>query len=229
VSTTTVLIIDHHPVFSLGLRGLLEAQQGEFAVVAEATDGHEGLQLAAAHDPGLVLVNAEVDGLRGLEAIRTLRQQRPATAVVVVSAQEDQESLFYAIKYGAAAYLLKTAPALEVVQTLRRVAAGEFLINETVLSKPHVAQHLLDDFRSLATTLEAGEADVQPLFIPLSGREVEVLDSIAKGNSNKEIARCLGISDQTVKNHITSIMRKLAVNDRTQAVVYALRHGWIKA
>jgi DNA-binding NarL/FixJ family response regulator len=95
-----------------------------------------------------------------------------------------------------------------------------------VLSKPVVASRVLKSFRDLADEVDQ---EVEPLFIPLSVREVEVLDYIAKGNSNKEIARAMGISDQTVKNHITSIMRKLAVNDRTQAVVYALRHGWIKA
>jgi DNA-binding NarL/FixJ family response regulator len=98
------------------------------------------------------------------------------------------------------------------------------LINENVLSRPFVASKVLDQFRELATLDEAADT----VFSPLTPREVEILDCVARGNSNKEIARLLSISDQTVKNHITSILRKLAVNDRTQAVIYALRHGWIK-
>ena len=117
-----------------------------------------------------------------------------------------------------------TATPEEMIHTIERVAQGEYLINDSVLAKPVLASRVLKSFRDLAT----GDQEVEPLFIPLSAREVEVLDYIAKGNSNKEIARALSISDQTVKNHITSIMRKLAVNDRTQAVVYALRQGWIK-
>src|SRR5581483_3652909 len=102
----------------------------------------------------------------------------------------------------------------ELVRTIRRVASGEYLINDSVLSKPVLASRVLKSFRDLSEV----DQEVETLFIPLSAREVEVLDYIAKGNSNKEIARALSISDQTVKNHLTSIMRKLAVNDRTQAV-----------
>ena len=107
---------------------------------------------------------------------------------------------------------------------VRRVGHGEYLINENVLSRPFVASRVLDEFRELSQVDSATES----VFSPLTPREVEILDCVARGNSNKEIARLLSISDQTVKNHITSILRKLAVNDRTQAVIYALRHGWIK-
>lgn len=226
MDSKAVLIIDDEPLFRQGIRSTLERCNGEFEVVGEASDGEEGLQLAAAREPAVIILNAEVEGLHGLEAIRTLKHQVPGAAVIVVTHHEDEEKLFYAIKYGASAYLLKTMEPSELVSVARKVAEGHYLINDSVLSKPVVASRVLRSFRDLATEVDQ---DVEPLFIPLSVREVEVLDYIARGNSNKEIARAMSISDQTVKNHITSIMRKLAVNDRTQAVVYALRHGWIKA
>jgi DNA-binding NarL/FixJ family response regulator len=226
MSVTTVLLIDDQPLFRQGVRHVLESCSGEFEIVAEAADGEEGLQLAATREPSVVILNAEVEGLNGLEAIRALKHQVPGAGVIVITTREDEEKLFYAIKYGAAAYLLKNVEPEELLSVTRQVAMGHYLINDSVLSKPVVASRVLKSFRDLATEVDQ---DVEPLFIPLSVREVEVLDYIAKGNSNKEIARAMSISDQTVKNHITSIMRKLAVNDRTQAVVYALRHGWIKA
>jgi DNA-binding NarL/FixJ family response regulator len=219
-----VLVIDDHPIFRLGLRTLLAEHAQDVALVAEAADGIEGLQLATRYAPAVVLLNAQVSGLDGMAAIRHLKHQVPSASIIVLTAVEDEETLFYAIKYGAAAYLVKTVSAEEMVRTIRRVAQGEYLINDSVLAKPVLASRVLKSFRDLA----GSDQEAEPLYIPLSAREVEVLDYIAKGNSNKEIARALSISDQTVKNHITSIMRKLAVNDRTQAVVYALRQGWIK-
>ncbi len=226
MDVTTILVIDDQPLFRQGVRHAVERYSDEFEVIGEATDGEEGLQLASAREPAVIVLNAEVGGLNGLEVIRTIKHQVPGAAVIVVTTREDEEKLFYAIKYGASAYLLKNVSTEEFLDVTRQVAQGHYLINDSVLSKPVVASRVLKSFRDLADEVDQ---DVEPLFIPLSVREVEVLDYIAKGNSNKEIARAMGISDQTVKNHITSIMRKLAVNDRTQAVVYALRHGWIKA
>jgi len=226
MDVTTILVIDDQPLFRQGVRHAVERYSDEFEVIGEATDGEEGLQLASAREPAVIVLNAEVGGLNGLEVIRTIKHQVPGAAVIVVTTREDEEKLFYAIKYGASAYLLKNVSTEEFLEVTRQVAQGHYLINDSVLSKPVVASRVLKSFRDLADEVDQ---DVEPLFIPLSVREVEVLDYIAKGNSNKEIARAMGISDQTVKNHITSIMRKLAVNDRTQAVVYALRHGWIKA
>ncbi len=226
MDVTTILVIDDQPLFRQGIRHAVEQYSDEFEVIGEAMDGEEGLQLASAREPAVIVLNAEVGGLNGLEVIRTIKHQVPGAAVIVVTTHEDEEKLFYAIKYGASAYLLKNVSTEEFLDVTRQVAQGHYLINESVLSKPVVASRVLKSFRDLADEVDQ---DVEPLFIPLSVREVEVLDYIAKGNSNKEIARAMGISDQTVKNHITSIMRKLAVNDRTQAVVYALRHGWIKA
>jgi len=197
----------------------------DLEIVGEASNGKDGLRLVEELAPMVVLLNAEVEGLDGLEAIRELKRRGSNISVIVMTNRDDEEKLFYAIKYGAAAYVLKTIGIEEMCRVLRRVAAGEYLINDSVLAKPVLASKVLKSFRDLA---EEVDHEAEPLFIPLSSREVQVLDYIAKGNSNKEIARAMSISDQTVKNHITSIMRKLAVNDRTQAVVYAMRQGWIK-
>jgi DNA-binding NarL/FixJ family response regulator len=218
----TILIIDDQPLFRSGVRHALNSGSG-LEVVGEASEGREGLQMVEELTPSVVLLNAEVEGLNGLEAIRDIKRQVPNISVVVMTTRDDEEKLFYAIKYGAAAYLLKTVDVEELGRVIRRVSQGEYLINDSVLAKPVLASKVLKSFRDLAE-----EQEVEPLYIPLSSREVQVLDYIAKGNSNKEIARAMNISDQTVKNHITSIMRKLAVNDRTQAVVYAMRQGWIK-
>jgi len=220
-----ILVIDDQPLFRAGLRHALSAADPTLQIVGEAANGRDGLQLVEELAPAVVLLNAEVEGLDGLEAIRELKRRVSNISVVVMTTRDDEEKLFYAIKYGAAAYILKSIEIPELCRVIRRVAVGEYLINDSVLAKPVLASKVLKSFRDLA---EEVDHDAEPLYIPLSSREVQVLDFIAKGNSNKEIARAMNISDQTVRNHITSIMRKLAVNDRTQAVVYALRQGWIK-
>jgi DNA-binding NarL/FixJ family response regulator len=221
----SVLVIDDQPLFRAGLRHALQVEDPRLEIVGEAPNGQEGLRLVEELAPAVVLLNAEVEGLNGLEAIRELKRRGSNISIVVMTTRDDEEKLFYAIKYGAAAYILKTIAAQELARVIHRVASGEYLINDSVLAKPVLASKVLKSFRDLA---EEVDQEAEPLYIPLSGREVQVLDYIAKGNSNKEIARAMSISDQTVKNHITSIMRKLAVNDRTQAVVYAMRQGWIK-
>lgn len=205
------------------MRFALDAEPG-IEVVGEAADGEEALRMAAELAPDVVLSDVNIPGPDGVEIVRSLKSALPHTAVILMTAYDDEDQLFDAVRVGAAAYFLKDLGPIELMDSIRRVSQGEYLINESVLSKPLVASRVLKQFNQLSST----EVDVEPLFVPLSNREIEVLDYIAQGNSNKEIARALGISDQTVKNHITSILRKLAVNDRTQAVVYAIRHGWIK-
>ena len=226
MDTIPLLIVDDAPLFRHGVRAAVEEASAEFMVVGEAADGTRALELALTHEPSVVLLNAALAGLDGLAVIRTLKRQIPHAAVIVVVDREDENTLFAAITSGTAAYLSKSVDADALRDVMRRVARGEYLINDHVLSTPVVAARVLESFRDLTH-------DVAPeawsLYRPLSPREIEVLGVVAQGNSNKEVATLLGISDQTVKNHITAIMRKLAVNDRTHAVVYAVRHGWITA
>ena len=160
-----------------------------------------------------------------LELARQIRHSSPRVAIIMLTAFEDEEQLFQSMKLGAAAYLLKGISPEELLDAVRKVSRGIYIINDNVLSRPTVASRVLRTFREM-TAEEPPE--VQPLYSPLSAREIEILDYIARGNSNKEIAKSLKISDQTVKNHITSILKKLSVNDRTAAVVHALKKGWIK-
>jgi DNA-binding NarL/FixJ family response regulator len=219
-----VMIIDEHPLFRQGCRAALEGS-GECAVVAEVSDSKTGLELARIHTPDVVLIDALLSSNDALELARQLRHSSPRVAIVMLTAFEDEEQLFQAMKLGAAAYLLKGLSADELVDAVRQVSRGTYIINDNVLSRPTVARRVLSTFREMR---DEEPPEVQPLYSPLSNREIEILDYIARGNSNKEIAKSLGISDQTVKNHITSILKKLSVNDRTAAVVHALKHGWIK-
>jgi len=218
-----LLIADDHPIFRQGIRRILE-NEPDIEVVAEASNGSQAIAQAIAAVPDVILLDVNMPGVGGMQVAREVKHHLPRTAIVFVTAYDDEEQLFEAIKVGAAAYHLKDVRPHELLEGIRRASRGEYQIDESVLTKPLVASKVLKQFRDLS----AVEQELEPLFVPLSAREIEVLDYIARGNSNKEIARALKISDQTVKNHITSILRKLAVNDRTQAVVYALRRGWIR-
>jgi len=218
-----ILLVDDHPLFRQGVTWTL-SNQPDLDIIGEVADGQAAIQQADVLLPDIVLCDINLPGMNGLEVTRILKRRHPQMAVVILTLHEDDEQLFHAIRVGASAYAIKDIAAQDLISLIRRVGRGEYLINENVLSRPFVASKVLDQFRELATLDEAADT----VFSPLTPREVEILDCVARGNSNKEIARLLSISDQTVKNHITSILRKLAVNDRTQAVIYALRHGWIK-
>lgn len=218
-----VLIADDHPIVREGIRSVLETEKA-FAIVGEASNGEEAIALAQAITPDVVLADINMPNVNGLEVARTLKLHLPRTGIILMTAYDDEEKLFQALKIGVSAFILKDVHPNALFDAIRRVAAGEYLINDSILSRPLVASRVLTQFRDLST---AGY-EANTLYVPLSAREIEVLEQISRGNSNKEIARALHISAQTVKNHITSILRKLAVNDRTQAVVYALRQGWIK-
>ncbi len=219
-----LLLADDTALLRLGMRAALEHDGADFEVVGEAENGHQALEMTHEINPDVVLIDSTLSGVNGIEVTRLIKQQTPTVAMIIVTTFEDEEELFNAIKVGASAYLTMDVQPDDLTASVRRAHAGNYLINDSVLAKPLLASRVLRQFRELASV----GPETEPIFIPLSAREVEVLEHIARGNSNKEIARNLGISDQTVKNHITSILRKLAVNDRTEAVVYALRHGWIK-
>jgi DNA-binding NarL/FixJ family response regulator len=223
MSRIRLLIVDDQPLYRAGVRGGLESYS-DLVVDAETASGQEAIAAAEALLPNVVLIDAQLSRDNCLDLTKQLRRRHPQTAVVILTRQEDDEQLFQAIRAGAAAYTTKTVDAEDLARIVRKVAAGDYLINDSVLSRPHVASRVLHQFRELSVLDESTDG----VFSPLTPREIEILDYVAQGNSNKEIAFRLKISDQTVKNHITSILRKLAVNDRTQAVIYALRHGWIK-
>ncbi len=218
-----VLLVDDHPFFRLGVRNVLE-QQPDLEVVGEAEDAQHAIETADQLAPDIILMDLSLPAPGGIEATARIKRGLPSAAVIVLAQQEDEDSLFDAIKAGAAAFILKDVAPNDLVAIIRRVGAGEYLINDKVFARPAVASRVLKEFRELAIYGQ----ESQPIFAPLSPREVEILDNIAQGMTNKQVAFQLSISEQTVKNHMSSILRKLSVNDRTQAVVYAMRQGWIR-
>jgi DNA-binding NarL/FixJ family response regulator len=225
MDTIKVIVVDEQPLFRQGICSTLE-QMGNCEVIGRTTDSMEIFDLARTSDPDVAVIDAGLSSADPLEIARQVRHLAPHIAIMILTPSEDEERLFQSIKVGAAAYYSRNITPEEFTDAIRRVSNGEYLINDDVLSKPQLASRVLKSFREL--TVEEEDPTAKDLYSPLSSREVEILDYIARGNSNKEIAKSLKISDQTVKNHITSILKKLSVNDRTAAVVHALRHGWIK-
>jgi len=220
---TRIVLVDDHALFRLGMRHLLE-RETDLEVIGEAEDARSAIDLAIEQNPDVVLMDLSLPSPGGIEATQRIKRQLPTTAIIVLSTAEDEDSLFDAIKAGAAAFILKEVDPGDLVGIIRRVSSGEYLINDKVFARPAVASRVLKEFRELAIYGQ----EAQPIFAPLSPREVEILDNIAQGMTNKQVDYALSISEQTVKNHMSSILRKLSVNDRTQAVVYAMKQGWIR-
>jgi DNA-binding NarL/FixJ family response regulator len=218
-----ILIVDDHALYRVGIRNILE-REPDLEIVAEADDARTALDASFATNPDVILMDLTLPSPGGIETTQRVKRELPSAAIIVLSTEEDEDALFEAIKAGAAAFILKDIAPEDLVMVIRRVVAGEYLINDKVFSKPAVASRVLKEFRELAVYGQ----EAAPIFAPLSPRDVEILDNIAQGMTNKQVAYALSISEQTVKNHMSSILRKLSVNDRTQAVVYAMRQGWIR-
>ena len=199
-----ILIVDDHALFRVGISNIL-AREREIEVVGEAADGRSAVEMVSMVSPSIVLMDLSLPAPGGLDTTQRIRREFPAIAVVVMAQDEDEESLFASIKAGAAAFIIKDISPEDLIHVIRRVSQGEFLINDKVFSKPAVASRVLKEFRELAVYGQ----EAAPIFAPLSPREVEILDNIAQGMTNKQVAYALSISEQTVKNHMSSILRKL--------------------
>ncbi len=173
--------------------------------------------------PDVALLDLDGQLENGLELARKIKQRSPNIGVILLTSNPDDNQLFMAIKAQAVAYLNKELTASQLVETIRRVAKGEHPINESLTNRPKVAEHVLQQFQELTSRTEA-----EAFISPLTPREIEILEYIAQGYLNKQIAAELGISEQTIKNHVTSILRKLNANARTEAVVVAIKQGLIK-
>ena len=220
---TTILLVDDHALFRVGVRNILE-REPDFDIVGEADETRSAFDLSVQLSPDIILMDLSLPAPGGIETTQRIKRELPSAGIIVLAVNEDEDALFEAIKAGAAAFILKDVAPDDLVAIIRRVAAGEYLINDKVFAKPAVASRVLKEFRELAIYGQ----EAAPIFAPLSPREVEILDNIAQGMTNKQVAYALSISEQPVKNHMSSILRKLSVNDRTQAVVYAMRQGWIR-
>jgi RNA polymerase sigma factor (sigma-70 family) len=220
----SVMIVDDHPFFRQGLRRVLESED-EFEVIAEVDDGHEALRVAKQLVPNVLLLDINLPGMNGLQVARALKDTLLDINIIMLTAYHDDQQVFHAIRAGASAYFPKDVSPRRLIEAIRLAHQGSYVVEDRVLEKPQVGTWLLEQFED--ADKDSGD-DLGSLLVPLSPREMEILQHIAQGKSNKEIAYELGISRQTVKNHMTSILRKLAVNDRTQAAIYALRRGWIR-
>ena len=213
-----VMIIDEQAFFRAGVRQTLSDQSD--LEILECDPTQDVLQLVEANLPDVALLGSDLASLSGIELGRKIAQHFPNTKVIVLSPDPNDEELFEVIKTAAVACLSKRASAEELASTIRRARSGEYPINESLMTRPKVAKQVLNQFRGMARTLEG-------IAAPLTKRETQILTYVAEGNANKEIARILGISEQTIKNHVSAILRKLNVNDRAHAVALALRSGWI--
>lgn len=220
--TVKVVIIEKEPLYRRGLAGCLSTDN-QINLIGSAATVEEGYKLTDENSPDVAIVGTTMPNAPGLALATEMRRRFPALATIVVAASESDDELFSAIRAGAAAYCGKDVPEDELLELVKRAATGEYVINEQLLDKPYVAARVLEQFRS---NTGSDQATTSP-FAPLTDRELEILRKVSDGMTNAEIGFALGISAQTVKNHVTSILRKLAVNDRTQAVVTALRRGWL--
>lgn len=237
IDPVRLLIVERQPVVTPEVRSRLAREPG-FAVVGRVGSAVEATRFGRDQALDMVLVESTLPEPGAVEMARFFKVRKPNTALVFVTRASSQAELFEAARVGASAYLRASTDADLFVATLRRAAAGQFPIDEEVVRFPAVAARILAQFREtsvprveappVAPELAPPSPELGPLFVKLSAREIEILDLVARGNSNKIIGRKLSISDQTVKNHVSAILRKLEVNDRTEAVVYALRNGWIR-
>lgn len=208
-----VLIVDDHTLFRNGIKLLLQRQPG-FEVVGEAGDGLEGVKLAKRLKPDVVLLDLHMAGTSGLEAIPLLKEEAPQAQVVMLTVSEDAEDLLEALRIGARGYLLKNIDTDFLLDSIRRAAAGESVMSTQMAGK------LADAMRQ---TVKGTGTDIGKL----SPREREIIVMLARGASNKEIARALVLAESTVKIHVQGILRKLNLTSRVQAAVYAVEHGLI--
>jgi NarL family two-component system response regulator LiaR len=207
----SILIVDDHPIVREGLRTFLELQD-DMRVAGEAADGEEAVAKAEELLPDIVLMDLVMPRMNGIEATRRIRAASPSTRVIALTSFADDEMVFPAVKAGAAGYLLKDMRPQELADAIRTVHAGEALLH------PAVAAKLMQELAQGGRAPAAGS---------LTERELDVLQHIARGMSNREIAAALVVSEKTVKTHVSNILQKLHLADRTQAALYAVREGLV--
>jgi len=217
MSVIRILLVDDQALFREGLRTLLSIH-ADLEVVGEAANGEEALRLAGDLHPDVVLMDLRMPVLDGVTATRRLSAARPGCRVIVLTTFDDDEYVFEGLRAGAMGYLLKDTPSEKLVEAIRTVARGESFL------QPSVAAKVVAEFARLSERPQPAPADLPEA---LSERELEILRLVAAGASNKEIADRLVIAEGTVKNHITSILGKLAVRDRTQAALKAQQMGLV--
>ncbi|MBY0097097.1 response regulator transcription factor [Mesobacillus maritimus] len=224
---TKIIIIDDHQLFREGVKRILDFEHS-FEVVAEGDDGSEVVNLFELHQPDVIIMDINMPNINGIEATQQLIAKHPQAKVIILSIHDDENYVTHALKTGATGYLLKEMDADALINAVKVVADGGSYLH------PKVTHNLVKEFRRLS--IQEGESSVQtisrveirrPLHL-LTRRECEVLQLLADGKSNRAIGDALYISEKTVKNHVSNILQKMNVNDRTQAVVVAIKNGWVE-
>jgi DNA-binding NarL/FixJ family response regulator len=219
----TLLIVDDHPLFRQGVADALALEQG-FRVIGQAADGKHALELIRDLEPDIAVLDVNLPEMNGQQITHQVNQEKLHTRILLLTGYDDIEQAIHAAHAGAFAYCAKDIQPQGLVSVIREVANGKYVIGGSVFTRRELDEWLESQMEGARRSYsEPGSP-----FHPLSDREMEVLSCVVRGMSNKEIASLLGISHQTVKNHVTSILRKFGVEDRTQAVVYALKRGWVK-
>jgi DNA-binding NarL/FixJ family response regulator len=212
--TIRILLVDDHKIVREGTRQLLE-QSSDLTIVAETASGEEGVRLCAELRPDVVVMDVHMPGMNGLEATRAVHAAFPAIRVLILSAYDDDRYVFPLLDAGAGGYLLKTTSGADLADAIRAVYRGETVLDSQISGKVRNRLSQAQIYRSGGMTEG------------LTERELEVLRVVAQGKSNKEIGEMLGIATNTVQVHLRNIFGKLTVSDRTEAVAYAIRQGWI--
>ncbi|MDX5980155.1 response regulator transcription factor [Exiguobacterium profundum] len=227
MTQTRIAIVDDHELFREGLKRIFDLED-EFKVVAEGRTGREAIRIAGEQKPEILIMDINMPDMNGIEATKQLSLLSPETRVLILSIHDDESYITHALEAGASGFLLKEVASTELISAVRAVAKdGAYL-------HPKVTTNVLKEYRRLLQFKgeQAGRGvesrTDDPVYQLLSRREVEVLHLLADGRSNRDISDMLFISEKTVKNHVSSVLRKMDVNDRTQAVVDAIRRGWVE-
>ncbi len=207
-----ILVADDHSLIRQGLKQILELED-DLVVVAQASDGNEAVKLAKQHSPDVILMDINMPVANGLQAIKEIKQENLKCKIIVLTIHEDKEYLFKTLQMGAEGYVLKDAEPSVLIQAIRYVYSGQTYI------QPNMTKELVQEYNRV-TVREKEKKRIDNL----TSRELEVLQLIAEGMINKEIAKQLYISEKTVKNHVSNIFKKIDVSDRTQAAIYAFKH-----
>ncbi len=218
----SLLIVDDHPLFRQGVVDALMLE-ADMEVMGQAADGEEGLEMVRTLRPQIAVMDINLPGMNGQQVTHLVVQEKLPTRVLLLTGYDEMEQAVHAALAGAAGYLAKDIEPQRLMQAIRDIAAGLFVFGPRAFSSRELESWLVSQTEGARRSYsEPGNP-----FHPLSDREMEVLTCVVRGMSNKEIANLLAISHQTVKNHVTSILRKFGVDDRTQAVIYALKRGWV--
>ena len=219
-----IVIVDDHQLFREGVKRILDFEDS-FVVVAEGNDGSEVMELYEKHNPDVILMDINMPRVSGVEATEALLKEYPEAKVIILSIHDDGSYVTHALKTGALGYMLKEMDAEAIVEAIKVVSSGGSYLH------PKVTHNLVTEFRRLSEREHKGafqQNDIRRPYHLLTKRECEVLQLLTDGQSNRTIGETLFISEKTVKNHVSSILQKMAVNDRTQAVVSAIKNGWVE-